>query len=221
MNTRQSGFTLIEIAIVLVIIGLILGGALKGQELIATAKVRSTINQLDGVRAAYYAFQDRYRALPGDYAQAANNLPDAVAQGVVNGQGNGRINTNAERGQAWLHLSAAGFLAGQAFDGNGVGNTWSCSSQTCLVNPFTGPMLISFGSEASGTAGNSHELWTGRNIPVDILAEIDRKIDDGVPDAGTFQSGQGLNAGTCVAAGAYNVAAANPQQDCGGVIVGL
>ena len=52
MHTRQSGFTLIEIAIVLVIIGLILGGALKGQELIATAKVRSTINQLDGVRAA-------------------------------------------------------------------------------------------------------------------------------------------------------------------------
>ncbi|HAC35380.1 MAG TPA: prepilin-type cleavage/methylation domain-containing protein [Gammaproteobacteria bacterium] len=220
MHTRQSGFTLIEIAIVLVIIGLILGGALKGQELIATAKVRSTINQLDGVRAAYYAFQDRYRALPGDYAQAANNLPDAVALGVVNGQGNGLINTNGERGQAWLHLSAAGFLTGQSFNGTGTGNNWNCSALTCLTNPFSGAMLLTFNNQAA-SANNSHELWTGARIPVDIVAEIDRKIDDGVPGTGTFQSARGLNAGTCVAGGTYNVATANPQQNCGGVIVGL
>ena len=64
---KQSGFTLIEIAIVLVIIGLLLGGVLKGQELITSARVRNLISQQDGIKAAYFGFLDRFRALPGDY----------------------------------------------------------------------------------------------------------------------------------------------------------
>jgi len=221
MTRQQSGFTLIEISIVLVIIGLILGGALKGQELIKSAKVRSTINQLDGVKAAYYAFQDRYRALPGDYAQATVNLPaPPVGSAIVNGGGNGTISTNAERGQVWLQLGTAGFLTG-SFDGNGTGNNWNCPATRCLTNAFNGAMLVSFGSEASGTVGNSHELRSGGQLPVGIVAEIDRKIDDGQPASGIFQSGQGLNAGTCVTGGVYNINAASPQQNCGGVIVGL
>ena len=59
MKKTQSGFTLIEIAIVLVIIGLLLGGVLKGQELINSAKVRSLTNKVDGITAAWFAFQDR------------------------------------------------------------------------------------------------------------------------------------------------------------------
>ena len=61
---KQRGFTLIEIAIVLVIIGLLLGGVLKGQELITSARVRNLISTQDGVKAAYFGFLDRYRALP-------------------------------------------------------------------------------------------------------------------------------------------------------------
>ena len=68
---KQTGFTLIEIAIVLVIVGLLLGGVLKGQELITSARVRNMISQQDGIKAAYYGFQDRYRALPGDYREAS------------------------------------------------------------------------------------------------------------------------------------------------------
>src|SRR6186997_1527886 len=77
---RQNGFTLIEIAIVLVIIGLLLGGVLKGQELITSARVRNLISQQDGIKAAYFGFQDRYRALPGDYsgANAFANIPNMV-----------------------------------------------------------------------------------------------------------------------------------------------
>ncbi|MDP3686236.1 MAG: prepilin-type N-terminal cleavage/methylation domain-containing protein, partial [Sulfurimicrobium sp.] len=60
MKSQQQGFTLIEIAIVLVIIGLLLGGVLKGQELINNARVRNIINQQDGIKAAYFGFQDRY-----------------------------------------------------------------------------------------------------------------------------------------------------------------
>ena len=66
MKTRQAGFTLVEIAIVLVIIGLLLGGILKGQEMIIQAKVKNSITDFSGVSAAYYGYQDRYRAIPGD-----------------------------------------------------------------------------------------------------------------------------------------------------------
>ena len=79
MKTQQSGFTLIEIAIVLVIIGLLLGGVLKGQELITSARVRNMISQQDGIKAAYFGFLDRYRALPGDYAAASSNIKGVAA----------------------------------------------------------------------------------------------------------------------------------------------
>lgn len=221
MKRQQSGFTLIEISIVLVIIGLILGGALKGQELIKTAKVRSTINQMDAVKAAYYAFQDRYRALPGDYAAAVANLPAPPAgTAIVNGTGAGTINTAAEIGQVWLQLGTAGFLTG-TFDGLANGANWTCPATRCLTNPFGGAMLIFFGSEAGGTTANSHELRSGSQLPVNIVAEIDRKIDDGLPRSGSFQAGENLSLGACSTATAYSVNVGAPQQNCGGVITGL
>ena len=72
MNIRkQSGFTLVEIAIVLVVIGLLLGGILKGQQLINSARVRNMADQNSGVQAAYYGFIDRFRNLPGDMTPTA------------------------------------------------------------------------------------------------------------------------------------------------------
>ena len=73
MNQRQgqqSGFTLVEIAIVLVIIGLLLGGVLKGQEMINSAKVKNMVNDFRTVSSLVYAYQDRFKALPGDQTQA-------------------------------------------------------------------------------------------------------------------------------------------------------
>src|ERR1700675_1827337 len=113
MRRYTRGFTLIEIAIVLVIIGLLLGGVLKGQELITGARVRNLISQQDGIKAAFFGFQDRYRALPGDYAAASTNI-----NGVsINGDGNGQIQAANAAGTveailAWNHLSAAGFING-------------------------------------------------------------------------------------------------------------
>ena len=69
-SKHQSGYTLVEIAIVLVIIGLLLGGVLKGQELIYNQKVKSTYDNYRQFTAAMYGYQDRYKALPGDDPQA-------------------------------------------------------------------------------------------------------------------------------------------------------
>ena len=71
MKTKQAGFTLVEIAIVLVIIGLLLGGILKGQEMITQAKIKNVVNDFNGITAAVNSYQDRYRQLPGDDLNAA------------------------------------------------------------------------------------------------------------------------------------------------------
>ena len=70
MRKQQSGFTLVEIAIVLVIIGLLLGGVLKGQELINSAKVKNMVSDFRTVSSLTYGYQDRFKSLPGDQTQA-------------------------------------------------------------------------------------------------------------------------------------------------------
>ena len=96
MNNRQSGFTLVEIAIVLVIIGLLLGGVLKGQELVNSAKVKNFVNDFRGISAFVYAYQDRFRATPGDDAAAAGHVQGGVAATTPAGAtlNNSRINGN-------------------------------------------------------------------------------------------------------------------------------
>ena len=66
MKNNQSGFTLVEIAIVLVIIGLLLGGVLKGQELINSAKVKNFATDFRNIPLVIYGYQDKFKALPGD-----------------------------------------------------------------------------------------------------------------------------------------------------------
>ena len=215
MKRSQSGFTLVEIAIVLVIVGLILGGVLKGQEMIANAKVRNVIDQTTAIQTAIFAFQDRFRALPGDYSQAVANINGVTCP---NGNGNGIVSGNPEYGCFWQHLGAAGFITGN-YDGVATANNLTCNSSTCPINAFGAPIKYTWGRNGSGTVTNSQQLRIGRSIPVDVLAEIDRKIDDGAPDAGTFRADTQSNLGTCqtgaAPASSYNIAGG--QQNCGGV----
>jgi len=194
---KQGGFTLIEIAIVLVIIGLLLGGVLKGQELINTARVRALNNTVDGITAAWFSFQDRYRAYPGDYTEADINLPGVPAAG--NGNGNGLVGIGAggadspsERANVWVHLQSAGYITG-AYDGaNVIVDEYGCVLDTCPDNGFGIGMNLSYGEQVRGAPGvDAHELITGRGIPVEVLAELDRKVDDGEPESGAMQLGAG------------------------------
>jgi prepilin-type N-terminal cleavage/methylation domain-containing protein len=194
MKRYAKGFTLIEIAIVLVIIGLLLGGVLKGQELITGARVRNLISQQDGVKAAFFGFQDRYRALPGDYAAASANIN--CAGGCFNGDGNGRIDNaldlvgSFEPILAWSHLTSAGFMNGSytmATSGTAVS-----APTNNPTNPYSSYLQIVYdGVYGTGTVATpiatKHNLKTGTQVPVEIVAEVDRKIDDGNPLTGAFQ----------------------------------
>jgi len=121
MKSRQTGFTLVEIAIVLVIIGLLLGGVLKGQELINSAKVKNLANDFRNIPIYIYGYQDRFRALPGDDRNAPANLGGSAPAGTTirAGNGNGTIDgawdsatTNDESIQFWQHVRLAGFAPG-------------------------------------------------------------------------------------------------------------
>ncbi|HKB81711.1 MAG TPA: prepilin-type N-terminal cleavage/methylation domain-containing protein [Burkholderiales bacterium] len=191
MNRNQNqGFTLIEIAIVLVIIGLLLGGVLKGQELITSARVRNLISQQDGIKAAFFGFQDRFRALPGDYTAATTNITGAGGNGNGNGQIEplGTVITGSKPQEdvlTWDHLSHAGFINGSyTFAAAPTDNPPSNPK-----NPYSIYLQLVYDS-TWGVGGNTivkHNLKTGSQVPVEILAEVDRKIDDGLPYNGGFQ----------------------------------
>src|SRR5512138_1581950 len=89
----QRGFTLLEVVIVVLIIGFLLAGVLKSQELITSAKVKRMAGQLDEIRSAYFGFQDRFKALPGDYAGAGANLNCGTLT-CLHGNGDGRVREN-------------------------------------------------------------------------------------------------------------------------------
>jgi prepilin-type N-terminal cleavage/methylation domain-containing protein len=225
---KQTGFTLIEIAIVLVIIGLLLGGVLKGQELITSARVRNLISQQDGIKAAYFGFLDRFRALPGDYSQASTNIANVAAG--ANGNGNGQIRSIAagdaidEFIAAWDHLSKAGFINGSF--------TYAAGAETptsAPTNPYVRYIQVIYDTAyGAPTPSIRHNIKSGNQIPSDIMAEIDRKIDDGNPVGGNFQfsaypGGTGASAGTAPTGGAAGTcytgttwSAATVVTNCGG-----
>lgn len=185
MRTKTQGFTLVEVAIALVIIGLLLGAVLKGQELLTNARVRELIGQQDGVKAAFFGFQDRFKAMPGDYASAMTSIPNATQ----NGNGNGRIESGTTPNEsilAWEHLARAGFL-NATFSYNAVE-----SPTTTLRNNYGVFLQIAYdGIYGPGSASTPsilrHNLKSGCQIPVEVIAEVDRKIDDGAPNGGSFQ----------------------------------
>ena len=188
---RSRGFTLLETVIVVVTLGFLMVGALKGQELIQGARVHALIAQQDGIKVAFFAFYDRYRALPGDYAAASANI-NCGASACLNGNGNGHIEAGTggaihEEILAWQHLSAAGFLQGsyQMFNAGVTAPTPDNTPNSV----FGGYLEIAFDSSwgYSGNGAACHNIKTGNFVPAATLAEVDRKIDDGRPGTGRFQ----------------------------------
>jgi prepilin-type N-terminal cleavage/methylation domain-containing protein len=192
-SNLQSGFTLIELAIVLVIIGLLLGGVLKGAELITGARVRNMANQASGVQAAYYGFVDRYRRIPGDMPpqEACDIIGNVFLNCSVGGDGNARIDSGAwdEASAVWAHLAAAGFIQG-AYDGQGTNKTsYRTLDRAAPTNVFNGRLLLARTGDYEGTPAVRLNLVLGREVPVNVIRELDVKLDDGLPQTGVLRAG--------------------------------
>jgi len=190
MKHKQSGFTLVEIAIVLVIIGLLLGGILKGQDLINSARVRSIADKASGTQAAYYGFLDRYRAVPGDMTAAA--ATSAIGVTVTSGgNANGQLDNPADAEWAepnalWEQLSKAGFITGNYVGGD---SPPTADNSVAPLNPFNQPIVVGKTADYMSTTSASARLNVvlGRSIPVDIAREVDMKMDDGQPLTGAIR----------------------------------
>jgi len=175
--SHQAGFTLIELVIVLVIIGLILGAVLKGQQMVENGKIKNIINDLQGISVAYHAYHDRYQAIPGDDAQAAAHFTGGIA-----GDGDGMIaglfaatdapGIGAESNNFWQHLRLSGFLTG--------------SGSNPANHSLNGVLGVQGAVVTYGMTGN---VVCAGSIPQKIAQAVDIQLDDGDSATGTLRAG--------------------------------
>jgi prepilin-type N-terminal cleavage/methylation domain-containing protein len=218
----EAGFTLIEMSIVLVIIGLIIGGVLKGQELINSTRIKATVSQWDASKAAINGFIDKFRALPGDYNDA-NTVISAtgVLNGGTAGLGNGQVGTlfTANNGggntayannvagttdeslNAWAHLGAAGLISGITVSSTG-GALTAAGSGGVMTGKISGTSWAIVHATINGQTSLWGRLQGGTGAPTAAVsakdaAEIDRKFDDNSAITGTIMAAPlGATAGT-------------------------
>ena len=168
----QKGFTLVELAIVLVIIGIILGAVLKGQEMIKQAKIKRVKSDIDSIVAAVYSYQDKYGVLPGD--DPNNRETDLGATDCTGGNGDGVFSNTDESTCAWQELIGAGFIAGDP--------SIHDESKVAKRSPFGGRYLFRY----SGALGKNY-IYVD-NIPSDVAKSLDEKYDDGSYNSGDIRA---------------------------------
>jgi prepilin-type N-terminal cleavage/methylation domain-containing protein len=191
MNTRpirqQSGFTLVEIAIVLVIIGLLLGGVLKGTEMIDNSRVKRSVSDVNGIAAAFHSYRDRYRRFPGDDGDLAalQARGGSWANITVAGNANGAlvaslaqtfVNTAAETTSFWQAVRAAGFI---------TGDPSTTGAAALPVNAFGGFVGITSASMGGGLTGVKVCL---SQVPGVAALSLDTQLDDGDGRTGSLRA---------------------------------
>jgi len=175
---KQKGFTLVEIAIVLVIVGLLIGGVLKGQEMITNAKLKRIESDNAGIAAAMFSYQDRYLQLPGDDSDADPRFTMFNGQAAtINGNSNGSIEglwigaPDTETENFWKHLRASGLVPGGGNDGTQPTNAYGGN-----IGIRDGSLLLS-----------GHVTIFG-SLEGPIAKILETRLDDGDPKTGRIQS---------------------------------
>jgi prepilin-type N-terminal cleavage/methylation domain-containing protein len=182
VRSQESGFTLVEIAIVMVIIGLLIGGVLKGQAMIENAKVKRVAKQADELRAAVMTFYDKYGLYPGD----ENLATVPPGGGDSDGNGNGQI-AGAEAYEVFRDLAIAGVVSG------------SYNGTSDLPKHAFGGNVDLIWVDPPGAATPAAHYFRFLNLPADVAAELDLKMDDGVYSTGSVVGSAAYTSGTTIA----------------------
>ncbi|MBI5740908.1 MAG: prepilin-type N-terminal cleavage/methylation domain-containing protein [Nitrospirae bacterium] len=180
---KEKGFTLVELAIVMVIIGLLIGAVLKGQAMIESAKIKNLADQYNSLVAAVYSYQDKYGVFPGDDSSATARSWATGSCATTAGDGSGVISV-AEGLAANEHLACSGLIKG-SYNG----------TTTAMTHTYGGTVAIN-SATLQGRTGNSVQF-------VNLLAEnaesLDRILDDGVYTTGSCRANAAYTAGTTIA----------------------
>jgi len=210
----QRDRSVVELAIVLVVLGLILGGILKGQELIAGARLKATLADIEAIRAAAATFRERYGGIPGDYAlaQARLGTPNGITwrlprcDGANQGcDGDGIIEGNGRTGETllfWQHLTLGNLIAGIAL-GSAVDDSIGAGLPAAAIG---GGLAVQHQVIGGRTAhwmrlGSGAALTTGV-VTGDQAHGVDREIDDGRPGTGSVR----VTTAACIDRGDYDPA---------------
>ena len=179
----EAGFTLVEIAIVMVIIGLLIGGILKGQAMIQNAKVKRVVKQADELRAGVMSFYDKYGVYPGD--ENKNPIPSGGLD--TEGDGDGQIEVaGAEDHGMFLDLQLSGLISG-SYDGT-----------SDMPNHAFGDNVTMYWVNPPGP-GTAKHYFLFYNLPAEVCLEIDAKYDDAVYNTGSNLGSADYIDGTTIA----------------------
>lgn len=210
---NRSGFSLVELAIVVTVIGLLIGGIVKGRSALDSARAMQLGAQVDRYKKALVSFEDIYLALPGDIATAAQDIPNCNAANNCNG-GNrdglvgavaannsttidqsGAAGVAAETTQFWKHLQLAGMISDVQVNANPANPAWGITHPASVQNTgfHVGHTVHVFNTglwfmHRRNPTGNHWVNGVGVNATTPIIAGIlDRKMDDGFSETGKMQ----------------------------------